>query len=1026
MGLFSKIKNKFSRIALSFSLLLGAVAGVAGLANVGWAKGVSGWSIPNVSTGVSGSVTGNWEWKCLSNNSFSGTCSGGKLLAAADTTLTLTNNFGSDTQVVFDYQTTGSSVTVDGHQHGSSSKGQINREWPNGKTIEIKLEAAAHKTVSVTVTNFQLIDLSKMAYITFSDSQNGNFSVKKDGTVVEHNKQETYMPATSFNLVASPNSGYYFTGWKKGDTYISFDKIFTYVAEAGTYSISPVFSKSDGAVFKNNSNYYEGLQEAIDSAKGSNDKSIIVASNGSVPAGNYMIPNGVTLVVPYDDVGTVILPGDESLLMHENLPATTLFRSLSLSSGCSITVESGAKIYVGSKIYANAASDTSRAVGPYGKIETKDGSSITLNSGATLYCMGYITGNGLVNALSGSTVYEIFQMTDYKGGGFTKEMVGDKKSPKVFPFNQYYVQNVECTLRINEGADEKVFGATYTNGLGGVAAQYLTATFSFIGPNGIFALSSGYCEKKYDPTTDRVRINIHGNGDISNIEIDFSGLTTIKSGEYVLPISNAYDLILDAGSFKVSTKQDISLIPGASITVGAGSSFVLNKKLFVHDTTTWKAAYSGGMKTIPAVYTPDNGTNSPRKGKDPGNAKLNVLGTLSIGPNGYLYVSSQTEKLVISTNDDGSGASGKIILTGRSEQGTETSLERQYLSGSHKQGTLSYDVTYDSVTVYTSWHESVAQNESMSYDPSSGKWRVLIAVTLTFQTKDGAKAFTQEVTLGELLVFPTAETAKAKLGIHAILFWYNEDEASEYHVPGNRVSKSEYKANQTFIAFEGGWTTAGPAGGNETFYDPTGATKPDDAKVSGLYFAPSPDGNSSDIYLFESGRIKTTYSGVYANDLDNQTYLIENGVVVKNKGLYRTSDGYYYYFGENNYAYKDGTYALNDKLNGFLCAGSYVFGSDGKIKRDDASPTITGALYVKNAKAYIDGIIVGIGLFQSSDNYIYYAKDDGSIVKNSTCYVSKVNDVKGASNDSIKAGLYWFDAEGHLCDSLMRPICKGA
>ena len=47
MGLFSKIKNKFSKIALSFSLLLGAVAGVAGLANVGWAKGVSGWSIPN-------------------------------------------------------------------------------------------------------------------------------------------------------------------------------------------------------------------------------------------------------------------------------------------------------------------------------------------------------------------------------------------------------------------------------------------------------------------------------------------------------------------------------------------------------------------------------------------------------------------------------------------------------------------------------------------------------------------------------------------------------------------------------------------------------------------------------------------------------------------------------------------------------------------------------------------------------------------------------------------------------------------
>ena len=350
MGLFSKIKNKFSKIALSFSLLLGAVAGVAGLANVGWAEGVSGWLNDYVSTDVSNSWSGNSEWKCLSNNSFSGTCSGGTFVGA-DTTLTLTNNkLGSDAQVVFDYQTTGSSVTVDGHQHGSDSKGQINRKWPNGDTIKIKLEAAKNKKVSVTVTNFQLIDLSQMAYITFSDSQNGSFIVKKDGAVVEHNKQETYSPATSFNLVASPNSGYYFTGWKKDDTYVSFDKTFTYVAETGTYSISPVFSKSDGAVFKNNSNYYEGLQEAIDSAKGSSDKSIIVASNGSVPAGNYTIPNGVTLVVPYDGVGTVVLPGDESLLIRENLPATTLFRSLSLNSGCSITVESGAKIYVGSKI----------------------------------------------------------------------------------------------------------------------------------------------------------------------------------------------------------------------------------------------------------------------------------------------------------------------------------------------------------------------------------------------------------------------------------------------------------------------------------------------------------------------------------------------------------------------------------------------------------------------------------------------------------------------------------------------------
>lgn len=1023
MGLFSKIKNKFSKIALSFSLLLGAVAGSFWISDQGFAasqEAVSGFDVPNcgldktqhTGSSVGYSCSATYNNKTLTVETYGGT-------TGATTAVTFTNKYPGPATLQFDLKINKDkgSVKIDGSE---ANPGKHEKRLEAGGTRSVAVYARLYSTKSITITN---ISLTRLYFnTTFEAPSGGSYKVSNSpitNTVIRRDRQ-------AYTLQATPDDGYVFTQWNVNGQSVSKENPYTYVATQDA-TVYPVFELITSAQqFKVGNSYYSSLQEAADAASSGSNKNVIVnLKEAVVLAGNYTIPNGVTLVVPYDEAGTVILPGDESLLMHENLPETTLFRSLSLCSGCSITVESGAKIYVGSKIYANAASDTSRPVGPYGKIETKDNSSITLNGGAALYCMGYITGNGLVNALSGSTVYEIFQMTDYKGGGYTKEMVGDKKSPKVFPFNQYYVQNVECTLRIHQGADEKVFGATYTNGLKGIAAQYLKATFSFIGPGGLFVLSSGYCEKKYDPTTDRVRINIHGDGEISNIEINFSGLANVKSKEYVLPISNAYDLILDAGSFTVKTKQDISLIPGASITVGAGSSFVLNNKLFVHDTTTWKTAYSGGAKTIPVVYTPDNGTNSPRKGKDPGNAKLNVLGTLSIGSNGYLYVSSQTEKLVISTNDDGSGTSGKIILTGRSEQGTETSSERQFLSGSHP-SLLEYTVSYDSVTVYTSWHESVDQNESMSYDPSSGKWRVLIVVTLTFKTKDGTKAFTQEVTFGELLVFPTAETAKAKLGIHAILFWYNENDASEYHVPGKRVSKSEYKANQTFIAFEGGWTTAGPSGSNETFYDPTGATKPDDAKVSGLYFAPSPDGNSSDIYLFEGGRIKTTYSGVYANDLDNQTYLIENGVVVKNKGLYRTSDGYYYYFGENNYAYKDGTYALNDKLNGFLCAGSYVFGSDGKIKRDDAGPTITGALYVKNAKAYIDGIIVGIGLFKSSDNYIYYAKDDGSIVKNSTCYVSKVNDVKDASNNSIKAGLYWFDTEGHFCDSLMRPIYKGA
>ena len=137
----------------------------------------------------------------------------------------------------------------------------------------------------------------------------------------------------------------------------------------------------------------------------------------------------------------------------------------------------------------------------------------------------------------------------------------------------------------------------------------------------------------------------------------------------------------------------------------------------------------------------------------------------------------------------------------------------------------------------------------------------------------------------------------------------------------------------------------------------------------------------------------------------------------------------YYFFGQSNTAYRNGSYFIPnaDKLGHFF-PGSFKFDNKGKLISVVSSGSVSTDMtkYIDDGKLKIDGVIAGIGLFELTDGYIYYAKDDGSIVKNSTCYVSKVNDVKDASNNPIKAGLYWFDAEGHLCDSLMRPIYKGA
>ena len=88
--------------------------------------------------------------------------------------------------------------------------------------------------------------------------------------------------------------------------------------------------------------------------------------------------------------------------------------------------------------------------GPYGQIDMAAGSTITLRNGANLYAWGYITGDGQITAEFGATVYEYFQVRDWRGGTATSDMLGKKQ--KVFPLSQYYVQNIEAALTIQAGA----------------------------------------------------------------------------------------------------------------------------------------------------------------------------------------------------------------------------------------------------------------------------------------------------------------------------------------------------------------------------------------------------------------------------------------------------------------------------------------------------------------------------------------------------------------------------------------------
>ena len=85
-----------------------------------------------------------------------------------------------------------------------------------------------------------------------------------------------------------------------------------------------------------------------------------------------------------------------------------------------------------------------------------DNSSITVKNGGNLYAWGFISGSGSVLAESGATVYEFYQIADFRGGTASSNM-----GNKVFPFSQYFVQNIEVPLTLNAGANEQVYSGVY-------------------------------------------------------------------------------------------------------------------------------------------------------------------------------------------------------------------------------------------------------------------------------------------------------------------------------------------------------------------------------------------------------------------------------------------------------------------------------------------------------------------------------------------------------------------------------------
>ena len=484
------------------------------------------------------------------------------------------------------------------------------------------------------------------------------------------------------------------------------------VQAAASPSVQPQadVSADAAATFSVHDKSYTDLNEAINAAMKERKKIIVVATDGTL-SGNYTIPAGVTLLVPFDSANTLYTTEPGSV---KATAAQSAFRTLTLTDDASITVNGA--ISVGGKLYTSTNTHVCKPTGAYGQIKMSGGSQITVANGGALYAWGYITGSGNVRITSGATVYECFQVTDWRGGSATSGFFNPADVNKVFPFTQYYVQNVEAPLTVEYGGSEKTYITAYNQKI----------SIDFVGAGGMFELAEGASfTKTYDPAADRISFDISGNASLKGIKMKVL-FVTIDSAKYVLPITNNVNINIHSGVTTIS--QDVALLPGVQVTIDEGAKLDIQKNanLYVYDADQWSKDYVWGSNNgiSPVAYSP-----SGKGSRAVSDTAINVNGVLNVA--GSVYTTAGGADICSSTG------SGQYLQT--AVPGTAENTYQCTQSGS--------DVTPVAIPITPAklhnadgtYTETAASKAGDTYVYANGKWAVKgNEIAITFDSNGGS------------------------------------------------------------------------------------------------------------------------------------------------------------------------------------------------------------------------------------------------------------------------------------------------
>ena len=569
------------------------------------------------------------------------TCSG----TQHSSTLTITNKKSTTATLSFDYTIEQNSGTIQVDGTVVSSGASFTKELAANESVKVYIKSGSTSAATkITLTNVVLVsDVNATA--TFVPAENGTYTV--DGKLITEEYSNTQSSMTAYQVVATPADGYQFMGWYNLTTGKCIATAATTALNIESdCTVTAKFVSKSLALFETGGQRFADLNEAVAYAQANGQSKITLAADGSI-SGSYTIPAGITLLIPFDAAGTLYTDAPAAI---RTTPASKPFRTLTMSEGTSITVNGA--ISLGGRYFAAGGGQQGRPVGDYGYIKMADNSSITVKNGGKLYAWGFISGSGSVLAESGATVYEFYQIADFRGGSASSAM-----GHGVFPFSQYFVQNIEVPLTLNAGANEQVYSGVYAS------STTFTTAINFIGDTGMFKVESGSFTKDYDEKTDRLVFTVNGEAALNTLSLTLASMD-VNSASYVLPIANNITINIQSGN--VTINQDAALLAGVEVNIaeGAGLTVANGKNIYFYDSDEWNSDNFvwGPCKFKSVAYAPGKAYN--RSNNDLVDAKMDVNG--SVTAIGAIYTTEG------GANICSSSGTGKYIQQGTPGTATAT------------------------------------------------------------------------------------------------------------------------------------------------------------------------------------------------------------------------------------------------------------------------------------------------------------------------------------------------------------------